>query len=316
MNLLGAGRIPFAFLIDFLSEKPIIVPLDQCASRQLFFIIPGKQIVPEHQTPLPAFGMFHPKPVSRRSYKRAFKLVQENQEAGNSYLTNLTFSTRVMTNYTPEMLFGKLGSKYQVLYRDEFVCFSPETFLTIREGIIRSYPMKGTIDANIPDAENVLRANPKEMAEHNTITDLIRNDLNMIASGVAVTRPCYIDTIEAQGKRLLQMSSEISGQLSRGWQGQLGDILYNMLPAGSITGAPKEKTVEIILRTEDYQRGYYTGVFGVFDGNEVDSCVLIRYLEQNPKGFFHFKSGGGITIRSKYQDEYNELNQKIYVPLV
>ncbi|HAQ64715.1 MAG TPA: aminodeoxychorismate synthase component I [Bacteroidales bacterium] len=316
MNKYGAGRTPFVFLIDFLSEKPIVIPIAECAAHRLFFIFPESQVLPGKQEPLPEFGKFHFKPISERTYKRAFKAVKADMESGNTYLANLTFSTRVLTNLSPEVLLGHVSSRYQVQFEDLFFCFSPETFITIKDGLIRSCPMKGTIDADIPNAEALLRSNPKEKAEHNTITDLIRNDLNIIASGVHVSRPRYIEEVNTSGRKLLQMSSEISGYLPKGWHSELGNIIYKMLPAGSISGAPKEKTVEIILQTEQHRRGYYTGIFGVYDGNQVDSCVLIRFLEQNPKGFFHYKSGGGITINSKMEDEYNELIQKIYVPLV
>lgn len=316
MNLYGAERIPFAFLIDFLSEAPEILPLEECAAHQLFFITPGMKITPGLQPPLPDVSIFYPKTTEIKLYNKSFEIVRKNLLAGNSYLTNLTISTRVVTNYTFPSLFGRLKSRYQVLYKNNFICFSPETFITINNDLIRSFPMKGTIDAGIPDAEKQLRANPKEIAEHNTITDLIRNDLNMVSQRVSVTRPRYIDVVEAKGRKLLQMSSEITGHLPKGWQAQLGDIIYSMLPAGSISGAPKEKTVEIILQAEPHKRGYYTGIFGVYDGKSVDSCVLIRYMERSAKGFIHYKSGGGITAKSNPQNEFTELNQKIYVPLV
>jgi para-aminobenzoate synthetase component 1 len=110
------------------------------------------------------------------------------------------------------------------------------------------------------------------------------------------------------------MSSEISGKLPQNYSSQIGTIISKMLPAGSICGAPKPKTVEIIRKTENYERGYYTGIFGVFDGKNLDSCVLIRYLEQNGEELI-FKSGGGITFMSDCQTEYNELIRKVYVPI-
>ena len=94
----------------------------------------------------------------------------------------------------------------------------------------------------------------------------------------------------------------------------MGDIIFTLLPAGSISGAPKNKTVEIILETEQYDRNYYTGIFGVFDGNNIDSGVMIRFIEQTPDGLV-YKSGGGITALSNMDDEYNEIINKIYVPI-
>ena len=87
-----------------------------------------------------------------------------------------------------------------------------------------------------------------------------------------------------------------------------------MLPAGSICGAPKKKTVEIIKAAENYDRGYYTGVFGHFDGKNLDSCVLIRYIE-NQNGQLVYKSGGGITFMSEADKEYEEMLKKVYVPI-
>ena len=152
------------------------------------------------------------------------------------------------------------------------------------------------------------------MAEHHTIVDLIRNDLSIVATDVQVNRLMYIDRISTNRGDLLQMSSQISGQLPADYRQSIGTILAKLLPAGSICGAPKPKTLEIIRQVECYQRGYYTGVFGVFDGKDLDSCVLIRYLEMEG-GELVFKSGGGITFLSYCQAEYNEIIQKIYVPI-
>ena len=95
---------------------------------------------------------------------------------------------------------------------------------------------------------------------------------------------------------------------------QLGDILFSMLPAGSITGAPKKKTMQIIREAEGYERGFYTGITGYFDGDSLDSAVMIRFVEQEADGMY-FKSGGGITFKSDARSEYEEMKQKIYVPI-
>ena len=106
--------------------------------------------------------------------------------------------------------------------------------------------MKGTIDAALPDAEAQLLNNRKEIDEHNTIVDLIRNDLNRVATHVELTRYRYVERIKTNHKTLLQISSEIQGTLPEDWHKQLGTILEKLLPAGSISGAPKLKTLEII----------------------------------------------------------------------
>jgi para-aminobenzoate synthetase component 1 len=102
--------------------------------------------------------------------------------------------------------------------------------------------------------------------------------------------------------------------LPNNFRENLAETIFKLLPAGSISGAPKKKTVSIIHEAEDYERGYYTGVAFLFDGHNIDSCVLIRFIEKVNDGFV-YKSGGGITINSQCEDEYNELIQKIYVPV-
>ncbi len=88
-----------------------------------------------------------------------------------------------------------------------------------------------------------------------------------------------------------------------------------LLPAGSVTGAPKKKTLEIIEETENYDRGYYTGIFGIFDGKNLDSCVLIRFIENQITDKLIYKSGGGITFLSDAEKEYDEMLKKVYVPI-
>jgi para-aminobenzoate synthetase component 1 len=110
------------------------------------------------------------------------------------------------------------------------------------------------------------------------------------------------------------MSSEITGKLPNGFRSELGDLLFRLLPAGSICGAPKRKTMEIINEVETYDRGYYTGIFGHFDGTNLDSAVAIRCLERSGERIL-FKSGGGITFQSRWEQEYEEMKNKVYVPI-
>jgi para-aminobenzoate synthetase component 1 len=157
-------------------------------------------------------------------------------------------------------------------------------------------------------------ANKKEAAEHATVVDLLRNDLSKVASNVNVEEYRYVQEIITSKGKLLQVSSKITGQLPYDWQKNIADILLEMLPAGSVTGAPKKKTLEIIADIESHNRGFYTGVFGIFDGQELDSAVMIRFIEQR-NGQLFYKSGGGVTTQSTAEEEYNELIQKIYVPI-
>jgi para-aminobenzoate synthetase component 1 len=198
------------------------------------------------------------------------------------------------------------------LLKDEFVVFSPETFIKIENNELSSFPMKGTIDASLVDAEKSLLSNKKEIAEHVTIVDLIRNDMSINADNVSVEAFRYVDEIKTDNKSLLQVSSKITGKVKP--RTQLGDLVFSLLPAGSISGAPKKKTLEILDRVENYNRGYYTGVFGIFDGEKLDSGVMIRFIE-NQKGKLVYKSGGGIHHLSDVHSEYQELIDKIYVPI-
>ena len=174
--------------------------------------------------------------------------------------------------------------------------------------------MKGTIDATLPDAEKALLNDVKEAAEHATIVDLIRNDLSMVSDHVTVTSYRYIDRLQTNKGAILQTSSEICGALPGNYTEHIGDILFKLLPAGSITGAPKPRTMEIIAEAEDYERGFYTGVMGYYADKQLDSAVMIRFIEQE-NGQLYFKAGGGITAKSQWESEYNEVKQKIYVPI-
>jgi para-aminobenzoate synthetase component 1 len=175
--------------------------------------------------------------------------------------------------------------------------------------------MKGTIDASVKNAREIIMRDQKEIAEHTTIVDLIRNDLSIIAKNVYVDKFRYIDKIKTNEKVLLQVSSRIVGKLERFYRGCIGDIIFSLLPAGSVSGAPKKRTVEIINDVEYYERGYYTGIFGYFDGDNLDSGVMIRFIENN-NGNFCYKSGGGITALSNMRSEYLEMIDKVYVPVI
>jgi para-aminobenzoate synthetase component 1 len=228
---------------------------------------------------------------------------------------NLTFPTKIECNLSLEEIFNRSEAKYKMLFKDQFVVFSPEIFIKIHDGMIFSHPMKGTIDASTPKAEERILNNSKELAEHVTIVDLIRNDLSMVAKNVSVKKFRYIEEIITHEKKLLQVSSEISGNMPENYNEKIGDIVFTLLPAGSICGAPKKKTLEIIKRAEKYNRSYYTGIFGYFDGHDLDSGVMIRFIENSLEGLI-YKSGGGITVDSDVRTEYKELIDKVYVPIV
>lgn len=300
---------PFLFVTDFKGEKGYVIKKNELQQEFIKFEIESTQISVQHQ-PI----HWQPKPISFEKYLRIFEQVVAQIKLGNSFLVNLTQPTQVDTNLTLEDIYNQGNAPYKLWIKDHFAVLSPETFIRIRNGRIHSYPMKGTIDGTIPEAASLILNDPKEKAEHATIVDLIRNDLSMIAENVTVKRYRYIDKINTHQGELLQVSSEIQGDLPQSYKDSLGNIIFALLPAGSICGAPKPKTVDIIESYEGYQREFYTGIFGWFDGENLDSAVMIRFVEQQNEQLI-FKSGGGITAQSDPQKEYLELIQKVYVPL-
>ncbi|HLP05389.1 MAG TPA: aminodeoxychorismate synthase component I [Paludibacter sp.] len=310
MNELGSARIPFLFIVDFRALHGYVIPepeINPCFVR--FRISPKLECNPGKIA-----AQWKLIPVSAADYKPRFDFVKQQINLGNSFLTNLTQPTEVETNLSLEDLYRISEAKYKLWLRGGFTVFSPETFVRIQGRTISSFPMKGTIDATIPHAEKLILDDAKEKAEHATIVDLIRNDLSRVADQVEVKRYRYVEKIATNKKDLLQVSSEISGVLPDNYRSELGRVLMALLPAGSISGAPKHKTLEIIDEAEGYERGFYTGVFGFFDGENLDSGVMIRFVEQAGEKLV-FKSGGGITARSVMENEYKELIQKVYVPV-
>ncbi len=312
LNSYGKQKIPCGFFIDFLGQHADIFPLQNLAENHIWLDFPqfknsdSKTFYKEIQ-----LEADYPKLTD---YKTAFDLVQYHLQRGDTYLINLTFATPISLNLDLEEIYHQIQAKYKIKFKKDWLCFSPETFVQIQQNRIATFPMKGTIDADLPDADEKLLNNIKEKAEHHTIVDLLRNDLSKVAKKVKVDKFMYLEELKTQKGNILQMSSEISGELGKNWQNNLGNIMKELLPAGSISGAPKNKTLEIISEAENYDRKYYTGIAGVFDGENLDSCVLIRFIE-NTKNRMLYKSGGGITAMSNLEDEYAELKQKIYVPV-
>ena len=314
MNVYGSKFQPFLFGIDFEVKQGFFMDPDKAVGSGIYFNINGTGNNLRSETKTSTVSLVK-QPVGQNLYNRAFEIVHKNLIGGNSYLTNLTFPTAIDLNISLEEVYLRSKARFRLLFQDEFVVFSPEIFVQIESGTISSFPMKGTVDASLPDAENRILADPKETAEHNTIVDLIRNDLSMVASDVKVNRFRYIEKIVTNDKTLLQVSSEISGTLPENYHANLGNIFRKLLPAGSISGAPKKKTLQIIHEAETYSRDFYTGVFGYFDGSKLDSGVMIRFIKKE-NGKFIFCSGGGITANSNPQTEYNELIDKVYVPII
>jgi para-aminobenzoate synthetase component 1 len=312
MNQLGKMKEPFVFLIDFELLEAKIFKTDN--STDILWQIPGKNnIEGNHQTGN-ELQKWKITAIPFHDYKKGFEIVQKYIISGDTYLLNYTAPTLIETNLSLEEIFFKSKATYKIFLKNRFVCFSPESFVKIKDGIISSYPMKGTIDAAVKNAKEKILNDSKEIAEHNTIVDLIRNDLSMVAEDVRVEKFRFLQHVRTNSKNLWQVSSKITGRLPDNFNEQLGDIMFSMLPAGSVSGAPKQKTIQIIREAENYKRGFYTGIFGIFDGKNLDSCVLIRFLE-NDNGQLIYKSGGGITFMSNVKPEYEEMLKKVYVPV-
>ena len=307
LNLLGKERKPFVFISDFNAKKVEVFQIDELEKNDIEFTIDANYTTTQHS------HLFKTQPIDFQEYKKKFAKIIEKIKSGETYILNLTQATKVTTQLTLKEIFKLANAHYKLRYADKFVCFSPEKFISIEDETIHTYPMKGTIDSAIEDAQAKILANEKEMAEHIMIVDLLRNDLSLVASKVKVEKFRYITKVDAGEKELLQVSSHISGKLDTHWHENIGNILKALLPAGSISGAPKKSTLEIIQNTEGYERGYFSGVFGFYDGNTLDSGVMIRFIEKQ-KDAYVYKSGGGITLDSDVLLEYNELQDKIYLP--
>ena len=307
LNTLGKQREPFLFIVDFKAQHIELIPLKDLNSCDIEYSIDATYQKSFH---VKSFEKF---PYDFESYKKRFDKVIEYIKSGDTYLLNLTQPTTIQTELSLKEIYQLSNAHYKLRYKDEFVCFSPEKFIQIQANKIHTFPMKGTIDASIKNAKEKILNNEKEMAEHVMVVDLLRNDLSIVSKNVQVEKFRYIDTIDSGDKTLLQVSSHISGELSVNWHQNIGNILRLLLPAGSISGTPKKRTLEIIDEVEGYKRGFYSGVFGVYDGQSLDSGVMIRFVQKTQNGYI-YKSGGGITLDSDASLEYEELLDKIYFP--
>lgn len=305
-SLVTSG-VPSLFYTDFKGENFHAFAIEDLPANDIEFAFHA----PKERSNHPHKPDFIP--TNPIIYKDKFETIQEHIRSGNTYLINLTQPTSIFTHYTLKEIYTMADAPYKLRVKNDFVCFSPEPFITIEGDNIHTFPMKGTIDASLNNAIETILGNPKELAEHTMIVDLLRNDLGMVANDIKVEKFRYITTINAGQKHLHQVSSHISGKLQTGWEKNIGELICRLLPAGSISGTPKQKTVHIIEQVEGYHRGYFTGVFGYYDGNNLYSAVAIRFIE-NDHGKFIYKSGGGITAESICEHEYSEMIDKVYIP--
>lgn len=332
LNQWGHEKKPFVFLIDFEQKKPLAWLVDDCPDWFQFKFTKASSLkkavfnsaetdqrfseiddlhFANSKVNLKSEDLLTKHPIDLADYQVKFHQVMDALHKGDSFLMNLTIPTPVQNKLDFQTYFDHAKSKYVIWLKEQFIAFSPETFIQIENGKIATFPMKGTIDASMPNAKEALLNDPKEFAEHATIVDLLRNDLSRVASKVKVTNFRYYEEIQTQNGAIGQVSSSIEGELPIDYASRIGSILYDLLPAGSVSGAPKKKTAELIASIEGNDRGYYTGIAGYFDGRNLDSCVLIRYLGAD--NVYH--SGGGITFQSDMASEYQEMINKVYVPV-
>lgn len=318
MNRAGKEGTPFLFVLDYEQTEGVFIlnPLEQ--NEVLFAVGSITNISPENRLEHTQEISLKKSPQPIEQYAKRFETIQGGMQDGRSVLANLTIATPIEVPLSLKEILLSTNAKYQLyLPAAQFVCFSPERFVKIStDGIISTDPMKGTIPSDTPGAPEVILNDHKETSEHCSVVDLLRRDLSQVAKDVEVSRFRYFTEIQTQYKSIYQVSSEIRGTLSRDWKSQIGTILSRMLPAGSILGAPRESTRRLIASAErDTPRGYYCGIFGYFDGQSLDSSVLIRFIHEDTNGQKYYHSGGGVTINSKMEQEYKEVIEKIYLPL-
>jgi para-aminobenzoate synthetase len=258
------------------------------------------------------------------SYAAAFAAVQEHLHAGNSYEVNLTYRRAIAADVDPVTAYLRLRDLNPAPYsgflqhdvdgaRAWLLSSSPERYaLVTPDRHLETKPIKGTTPRGAtPEEDEAHRArlasDPKTRAENLMIVDLLRNDLSVV---------CEVGSVEVPA--LMQVESyESVHQLVSTVRGRLRDdvstvgALRALFPAGSMTGAPKLRTMQIIEEVESTPRGAYAGAFGWISGDgPADLGVVIRSLMTDGSGTWTLGTGGGITVRSDLAEEWAESEWK------
>lgn len=252
--------------------------------------------------------------ITEDEYSAKIERIKNYIEAGDTYQVNFTDSVTAHTPLSPSQAFAALSASQPVSYSAllnlatrHILSFSPELFFRITNGQISTRPMKGTMPRGLDLAEDQqqavrLQSDEKNRSEHVMIVDLLRNDLGRICAPGSV-RVDDIFSVERYAT-LLQMTSTISGTLRPGLR--YYDIFRALFPSGSITGAPKIRTMEIIRELESHPRGVYTGAIGhIAPNGSATFNVAIRTLVL-AQGVAHMGVGGGIVADSVAASEYRE----------
>jgi para-aminobenzoate synthetase len=261
-------------------------------------------------------------------YSAAFDRVREHLYAGNSYEVNLTHRIEVSGPSDPATVYLRLRDLNPAPYagflqhdvddaRAWLLSSSPERYALITRGDdgrhrIETKPIKGTTprghDAAGDEAEHArLASDPKFRAENLMIVDLLRNDLSMVCDPGTVEVPSLM-AVESY-ETVHQLVSTVRGRLNQ--RVTTIGALRALFPAGSMTGAPKLRTMQIINEVESTPRGAYAGAFGwIAADGRADLGVIIRSLTTTGDGTYRLGTGGGITVHSQADEEYAEAHWK------
>ncbi len=220
--------------------------------------------------------------IDQTEFTRALSAIHAYIEAGHTYQVNYTYRLRFDAFGSLFALYARLRARQPVPYGalialpdgGALLSLSPELFVRHTGGELVTRPMKGTAPASDDEAENARRAaalarDPKNRAENLMIVDLLRNDLGRIAVTGSVAVPALFEVTRYSG--VLQMTSTVRAQLRP--DVALAALFAALYPCGSITGAPKRRTMEIIHELEPAARGFYTGAIGWFDPPQQGSAV-------------------------------------------
>lgn len=284
-----------------------------CAAAAIFDTCDPVPALPD--SGIPALSGWIPL-VSREEYDAAIHMIRNYIAAGDTYQVNYTFPMDCSFSGTPEALYAFLCHAQKAPYccmadcgRYRILSISPELFFERRGSHFVMRPMKGTMPRGRwleEDKERIaeLYASEKNRAENLMIVDLIRNDLGRVArhNSVRVSRLFDIERYET----VLQMTSTVEGEILPGIS--LFDIFGALFPCGSITGAPKIRTMEIIRELEQFPRSIYTGTIGfIRPGGDCEFNVAIRtVIIDMEQATARFHVGGGITYDSTAENEYDE----------
>ena len=252
---------------------------------------------------------------NEEKYKTKINRIHHNIKAGNTYQVNYTFKI-LAEQYGPVVgLYSRLRerqpSRFGALIRDENVnvlSFSPEWFVEVKGNCLKAKPMKGTLAADGRNASDLIE-DKKNRAENLMIVDLLRNDLGRVSEVGSVKVPRLFE-VERVGE-IFQMTSTVESKIKKNIG--LKKLLQAIYPCGSVTGAPKHKTMQIINDLEDGDRGFYCGSIGWLDPcvsnnkqfGDLMLSVSIRTAVIH-KHNFSFGVGSGITIDSDYKEEWKE----------